>query len=145
MSTEMTERENEARRLRAMHVSVPDIMRQTGLSMFEVHEITEGRETAVGKAARLHFVRGTGWPWDEMVTHPDDQRRPTEDPALDAARAIVNLFRGQAPDDPMRQILDAVPREKRKQMMEVLVHLVRAASDGSLVNGRFLKSGLEGR
>lgn len=58
----MTEAENEAKRLRGMHVSVADIMRQTGLSMFKVYEVTEGRDTAVAKTARLHFVRGTGWP-----------------------------------------------------------------------------------
>ena len=124
----MTQAEDEARRLRSMHISVPDIMRQTGLSMFEVYEITESREIAVAKMARLHFVRGTGWPWDEMVNHPNDQRQPTQDPVLDAARAIVDLFRGQNLDDPMRGLLDALPLEKRKQVLEILVRLMRAAS-----------------
>ncbi len=111
-----------------MHISVPDIMRQTGLGMFEVYEITESREIAVAKMARLHFVRGTGWPWDEMVNHPDAQRQPTQDPALDAARAIVDLFRGQTIDDPVRGLLDALPPEKRKQVLEILVRLIRTAS-----------------
>lgn len=128
MLTEMMEIEDEARRLRSLHISVPDIMRQTGLSMFEVYEVTESREVAVAKMARLHFVRGTGWPWDEMVNHPDDQRQPTQDPALDAARAVVNLFRGQTVDDPMRGLLDTLPPEKRKQVLEILVRLIRTAS-----------------
>ncbi len=123
----MTQAEDEARRLRSMHISVPDIMRQTGLTMFEVYEVTESREMAVAKMARLHFVRGTGWPWDENVTHPDDQRQPTQDPVLDAARAIVDLFRGQTSDDPMRGLLDALPLERRKQVLEVLVRLVGTA------------------
>ncbi|WP_162703234.1 hypothetical protein [Ensifer sp.] len=123
----MTQAEDEARRLRSMHISVPDIMRQTGLTMFEVYEVTENREMAVAKMARLHFVRGTGWPWDESVTHPDDQRQPTQDPVLDAARAIVDLFRGQTSDDPMRGLLDALPLERRKQVLEILVRLVGTA------------------
>ncbi|WP_395517727.1 hypothetical protein [Pseudorhizobium flavum] len=118
---------DEVKRLKAMHISVPDIMRQTVLSMFEVYEVTESREVAIKKMARLNYVRGTGWPWDEIVVHPDDQRNPTGDKALDSARAIVNLFRGRALDDPIRQALYTLPLEERRQMVEIITELVRQA------------------
>lgn len=118
----------EAKRLRRMHISVPDTMRQTGLSMFEVYECTEGRDAAVTKLARLHYTRGTGWPWDELDSDPDVQHEPTGDGALDAARAIVNLFRGRSLEDPVRQALDTFSQEERRQMVEIITLLVRRSS-----------------
>ncbi|MBY5864271.1 hypothetical protein [Rhizobium leguminosarum] len=102
----MSNLSDEVKRLRGLRVSVQDVMRQTGLSMFEVSEFSEGREIAVHKMARLHFVRGTGWPWDEMASDPDNQHQPTGDYALDAVRAIINLMSGTKLDDPVRQQLN---------------------------------------
>lgn len=73
------DRRVEAKRLRELHVSVNDISRQTGLNMFEVYGATEGRDIAIRKMARLHFVRGTAWPWDELATDPDMQKEPAGD------------------------------------------------------------------
>lgn len=117
--------EEEVKRLRAAHVSVPDIARQTGLSAFEIYEICEGRDVAVQKMARLHHLRGTGWPWDLMARDPAVQNQPTGDQAMDAARAIIDLLRGTSLDNPVRIALDRLPEGDRKQILDIMIHLIR--------------------
>jgi hypothetical protein len=41
---------------------VTAICHQTGVSRFDVHQIIDGREAAVTKTARVHFIRSIGWP-----------------------------------------------------------------------------------
>lgn len=119
--------EEEAKRLRAMNISVPDISRQTGLSVFKVYEVTESRDVAVRKLARLHFLRGTGWPWDQNACDPDIQNPPSGDKPLDAARAIVDLFRGTSLDNPMRIALDQLGEDDRTQLLEIMRYLIAEA------------------
>lgn len=114
--------------LRGIGVSVTDICRQTGVSRFDVHEIIGGREAAVKKTARVHFMRGTGWPWDREDNHPDRPKEPTGNPEEDAAQGIVNLFRGATLDDPMREYLDALPMEERRRMLDVIGEIIRMSS-----------------
>ncbi|WP_225524937.1 hypothetical protein [Rhizobium leguminosarum] len=128
IGSDMSNLSDEVKRLRGLRVSVQDIMRQTGLSMFEVYEFSEGREIAVRKMARLHFVRGTGWPWDEMASDPDNQHQPTGDYALDAVRAIINLMSGTKLDDPVRQQLNEMTEPERKRIIEVGAEIIRMAS-----------------
>lgn len=120
-------REDEARRLRAMKVSVPDTARQTGLSVFSVYEVTEGRDVAIEKMARLHFRRGTGWPWDQNACDPDVQSPPSGDRSLDAARAIIDLLRGTSLDNPVRGALDQLTQGERMQMLDIMRSLIAEA------------------
>ena len=115
----------EAKRLRAMNVSVPDISRQTGLSAFAIYEATEGRDVAVRKMARLHYVRGTGWPWDSFARDPDVQCPSSGDKPLDAARAIIDLLRGTSLDNPVRNALDQLGDQERAQLVEIMTFLIR--------------------
>ncbi|QGG90983.1 MULTISPECIES: hypothetical protein [unclassified Agrobacterium] len=124
----MNATEEEAKRLRAMNISVPDISRQTGLSVFKVYEVTESRDVAVRKMARLHFLRGTGWPWDEKACDPDSQRPPSGDRPLDAARAIIDLLRGTSLDNPIRMALDQLGDDERMQMLEIMRYLIADAA-----------------
>ncbi|MGE8104483.1 hypothetical protein ACQKP1_12440 [Allorhizobium sp. NPDC080224] len=123
----MNAAEEEAKRLRAMNISVPDISRQTGLSVFKVYEVTESRDVAVRKMARLHFLRGTGWPWDQNACDPNIQAAPSGDKPLDAARAIVDLFRGTSLDNPMRIALDQLGEDDRTQLLEIMRYLIAEA------------------
>jgi hypothetical protein len=123
----MDSRNEEARRLRAMNVSVPDISRQTGLSAFAIYEGTEGRDVAVRKMARLHYVRGTGWPWDSFASDPDVQCPPSRDQPLDAARAIIDLLRGTSLDNPVRHALDKLDAQERAQLLDIMTYLISGA------------------
>ncbi|KQY25931.1 hypothetical protein [Rhizobium sp. Root483D2] len=116
---------DEVRRLRALHVSVNDIARQTGTTVFEVYEISEGRGVAIEKLARLHEVRGIGWPWDEMAHDPDVQQEPSTVAAINAVRAIIDLFRGTSLENPIRLALDALPIEERKRLVEIGTRIVQ--------------------
>lgn len=111
-----------------MNVSVPDISRQTGLSAFTIHEVTEGRDVAVRKMARLHYVRGTGWPWDSFASDPDVQCPPSGDQALDAARAIIDLLRATSLDNPVRNALDQLAAQERTQLVEIMTYLIRESA-----------------
>lgn len=124
----MDGKNEEAKRLRALNVSVPDISRQTGLSAFAIYEATEGRDVAVRKIARLHYVRGTGWPWDSFASDPDIQCPPSGDRALDAARAIINFLRGTSLHNPVRDALDQLEAQERAQLVEIVTFLIRESN-----------------
>jgi hypothetical protein len=121
---------DDVRRLRALHVSVNDIARQTGTTVFQVYEICEGREVAIEKLARLHEVRGIGWPWDEMACDPDVQQGLSTIAALNAMRAIIDLFRGTSLENPMRLTLDALPIEERKRLVDIGTRIVQRTVNG---------------
>lgn len=124
----MKAKEEEAIRLRAMKISVPDIARQTGLSVFSVYEVTEGRDVAIEKMALLHFRRGTGWPWDQNACDPDVQSPPSGERSLDTARAIIDLLRGTSLDNPVRIALDQLNAAERMQMLDIMRRLITQAA-----------------
>lgn len=119
----------EIRRLRSLHVSVNDISRQTGASWFQIYEVTEGRDVAVRKIARMHLKRGTGWPWHVQEYDPDRPAEPSGNSFQDAALGILDVLRK---DEGVKVALDAVPYEDRVRLIELMTEVARAATESEL-------------
>lgn len=117
-------------RLRGLKISVNDISRETGFSIFEIYEITEGRKIAIKKMARLHYLRGSATPWDLVDGDVDHPMMPTGDLALDASRGIVDLLRGTSLDDDLRKLIDTISFDDRKQLVEIASEIIRIAGRG---------------
>ena len=107
------------RELRGIGVSINDIRRQTGATEFDIYEVLEGYDAAIKRKARKHLMRGTGWPWERSDNNPERPRKPTGDPAEDAAQGIVSYMRELDTD------LDGLLNDKRRRVLDVVAEIAR--------------------